>query len=124
MTIEQAETAKQRRLVESWRSEIVEGRSFSEALRRSPYKIPESVIAGVGVGEETGHLYKILLRLAEELETSERIVNHYSSDDILTLISVSIIIVAMMMVWVVPKLSQPCQKSRVTSDYRGCGGSE
>ena len=45
MTIEQAETDKQRRMVESWRSEIVEGRSFSEALRRSPYKIPESVIA-------------------------------------------------------------------------------
>ena len=54
MTIEQAETDKQRRLVESWRSEITEGRSFSEALRRSPYQIPESIIAGVGVGEETG----------------------------------------------------------------------
>ena len=49
MTIEQAETDKQRRLVESWRSEITEGRSFSEALRRSPYKIPESIVAGVGV---------------------------------------------------------------------------
>ena len=70
MTIEQAETDKQRRMVESWRSEITEGRSFSEALRRSPYKIPDSVIAGVGVGEESGHLHKILLRLAEELETS------------------------------------------------------
>ena len=54
MTIEQAETDKQRRMVESWRTEIVEGRSFSEALRRSPYKIPEAVIAGVGVGEEAG----------------------------------------------------------------------
>ena len=61
MTIEQAETDKQRRLVESWRSEITEGRSFSEALRRSPYQIPESIVAGVGVGEETGHLHKILL---------------------------------------------------------------
>jgi general secretion pathway protein F len=107
MTIEQAETAKQRRLVESWRSEIVEGRSFSEALRRSPYKIPESVIAGVGVGEETGHLYKILLRLAEELETSAENRKTITRAMIypLTLISVSIIIVAMMMVWVVPKLS-------------------
>ena len=41
MTIEQAETDKQRRMVESWRTEIVEGRSFSEALRAS-YKIPEA----------------------------------------------------------------------------------
>ena len=56
MTIEQAETDKQRRMVQSWRSEIIEGRSFSEALRRSPYKIPESIVAGISVGEESGHL--------------------------------------------------------------------
>ena len=71
MTIEQAETDKQRRMVESWRSEIIEGRSFSEALRRSPYKIPEAVIAGIGVGEESGLLDRVLMRLAEDLETSE-----------------------------------------------------
>ena len=106
MTIEQAETDKQRRLVESWRSEITEGRSFSEALRRSPYKIPESIVAGVGVGEETGHLYKILLRLSEELETSAE--NRKTVTRALiypvTLISVSIIMVSIMMVWVVPKI--------------------
>ncbi|MDG1784022.1 MAG: type II secretion system F family protein [Porticoccaceae bacterium] len=107
MTIEQAETNKQRRLVESWRSEITEGRSFSEALRRSPYKIPESIVAGVGVGEETGHLYKILLRLSEELETSAE--NRKTVTRALiypvTLISVSIIMVSIMMVWVVPKIT-------------------
>lgn len=107
MTIEQAETAKQRRMVESWRSEITEGRSFSEALRRSPYKIPDSVIAGVGVGEESGHLDKILLRLAEELETSAE--NRKTITRALvypmTLISVSIIMISMMMVWVVPKIT-------------------
>ena len=107
MTIEQAETDKQRRLVESWRSEIIEGRSFSEALRRSPYKIPESIIAGIGVGEETGHLHNILLRLAEEIETSAENRKTISRALIypVTLISVSIIIVSMMMVWVVPKLT-------------------
>ena len=107
MTIEQAETDKQRRMVESWRSEITEGRSFSEALRRSPYKIPDSVIAGVGVGEESGHLDKILLRLAEELETSAE--NRKTITRALvypmTLISVSIIMISMMMVWVVPKIT-------------------
>ena len=107
MTIEQAETDKQRRLVESWRSEITEGRSFSEALRRSPYQIPESIIAGVGVGEETGHLHNILLRLAEELETSAENRKTISRALIypITLVSVSIIIVSMMMAWVVPKLT-------------------
>ena len=107
MTIEQAETQKQRRMVESWRSEITEGRSFSEALRRSPYKIPEGVIAGVGVGEETGHLDKILLRLSEELSTSAE--NRKTVTRALiypvTLISVSIAMVALMMVLVVPKIT-------------------
>lgn len=107
MTIEQAETDKQRRLVESWRSEITEGRSFSEALRRSPYQIPESIVAGVGVGEETGHLHKILLRLSEELETSAE--NRKTVTRALiypvTLVSVSIIMVSVMMVWVVPKIT-------------------
>ena len=70
MTIEQAETDKQRRMLQSWRSEIIEGRSFSEALRRSPYKIPESIVAGISVGEESGHLHEVLMRLAEDLESS------------------------------------------------------
>ena len=107
MTIEQAETDKQRRLVESWRSEITEGRSFSEALRRSPYQIPESIVAGVGVGEETGHLHKILLRLSEELESSAE--NRKTVTRALiypvTLVSVSIVMVSVMMVWVVPKIT-------------------
>ena len=107
MTIEQAETDKQRRMVESWRSEIIEGRSFSEALRRSPYKIPEAVIVGIGVGEESGLLDRVLMRLAEDLETSEE--NRKTVTRALiypaTLVATSIIVVAIMMVWVVPKIT-------------------
>ena len=107
MTIEQAETPKQRRMVESWRSEITEGRSFSEALRRSPYKIPEGVIAGVGVGEETGHLDKILMRLSDELSTSAENRKTVSRALIypVTLVTVSIAMVSVMMVLVVPKIT-------------------
>ena len=107
MTIEQAETDRQRRMVESWRSEITEGRSFSEALRRSPYKIPESIIAGVGVGEESGHLYKVLMRLAEDLESNAENRKTISRAMIYpaTLIATSIIVVSIMMVWVVPKIT-------------------
>ena len=107
MTIEQAETDRQRRMVESWRSEITEGRSFSEALRRSPYKIPESIIAGVGVGEESGHLHKVLMRLAEDLESNAENRKTISRAMIYpaTLIATSIIVVSIMMVWVVPKIT-------------------
>jgi general secretion pathway protein F len=107
MTIEQAETDKQRRMLQSWRSEIVEGRSFSEALRRSPYKIPESIIAGISVGEESGHLHEVLQRLAEDLEHSAENRKTISRAMIYpaTLITTSIIVVAIMMVWVVPKIT-------------------
>jgi general secretion pathway protein F len=107
MTIEQAETEKQRRMLESWRSEITEGRSFSEALRRSPYKIPESIVAGISVGEESGHLHEVLMRLAEDIETSAENRKTISRAMIYpaTLISTSIIVVAIMMVWVVPKIT-------------------
>jgi general secretion pathway protein F len=107
MTIEQAETSKQARVMQSWRTEIVEGRSFSEALRRCPYKIPESVIAGVGVGEESGHLYEILLRMADELETNMENRKTVSRAMIypMTLIATSIVVVTIMMLWVVPKIT-------------------
>ena len=107
MTIEQAETEKQRRMLQSWRSEIIEGRSFSEALRRSPYKIPESIIAGISVGEESGHLHEVLMRLAEDIETSAE--NRKTVTRALiypaTLLGASMLVVAMMMVWVVPKIT-------------------
>ncbi|UVW34928.1 type II secretion system F family protein [SAR92 clade bacterium H455] len=107
MTIEQAETEKQRRMLQSWRSEIIEGRSFSDALRRSPYKIPDSIVAGISVGEESGHLHKVLMRIAEDLESSAENRKTISRAMIYpaTLISTSIIVVAIMMVWVVPKIT-------------------
>ena len=107
MTIEQAESVKQARVMQSWRSEIVEGRSFSDALRRCPYRIPDSVIAGVGVGEESGHLHEILLRLADELETNEENRKTVTRALIypLMLIATSLVVVAVMMLWVVPKIT-------------------
>jgi len=107
MTIEQAETVKQARIMQSWRSEIIEGRSFSEALQRCPYKIPDSVIAGVGVGEESGHLHEILMRMADEIETSMENRKTVSRALIypMTLIATSIVVVTIMMLWVVPKIT-------------------
>ena len=94
-------------VMQSWRSEIVEGRSFSDALRRCPYRIPDSVIAGVGVGEESGHLHEILLRLADELETNEENRKTVTRALIypLMLIATSLVVVAVMMLWVVPKIT-------------------
>ena len=107
VTTEQAETDSQRRMLKSWRSEINEGRSFSDALSRSPYKIPESVIAGVGVGEETGHLHKVLQRLADAIETTAENRKTLARALIypMALLATSLIVVVIMMIWVVPKIT-------------------
>lgn len=107
MTIEQAETTRQQRVVESWRAEIMEGRSLSEAMRRSTFRVPDSVVAGLGVGEESGHLAEVMLRMADELETSAE--NRKTITRALiypaTLVMTSVVVVAIMMVWVVPKIT-------------------
>ena len=107
VTTEQAETDNQRRMLHSWRSEINEGRSFSDALSRSPYKIPDNVIAGVGVGEESGHLHKVLQRLAEDIETSAENRKTLARSMIypLALLATSLIVIVIMMIWVVPKIT-------------------
>ncbi len=114
MTVEQAETDKERRMGEAWRAEISEGRSFSSAMNRSPYKIPESIVASVGVGEETGHLHDILIRLADELETGAENQQVFARGLIYPsiLIAGSISVVSFMMVWVVPRITQVFISSR------------
>lgn len=108
MTVEQAESEKERRMGEAWRAEIAEGRSFSRAMSRSPYKIPDSVIASVGVGEETGHLHSILIRLADDLEIGAENQKVFTRGLIYPSILVggSIAVVSFMMVWVVPRITQ------------------
>src|SRR5690606_11411184 len=71
-------------------------------------------IAGVGVGEESGHLHEILLRMADELETSAENRKTLTRAMIypMTLIGTSIIVVAIMMVWVVPKITVIFASSR------------
>lgn len=108
LILEQADSTKQRMLVEDWRAQIMEGRSFSAAMRRSKYVLPEAVIAGVGVGEETGHLHGVLMRMADELETGAENRQAFRRGLMypVTLIIASIIAVAVMMVWVVPKITR------------------
>lgn len=111
MTVEQAESERERRLCQAWRSEIAEGRSFSAAMRRAPYRIPDSVIASVGVGEETGHLHQILLRMADEIESGDENRKTFSRGLIYPgiLIVASIVVTVVMMTLVVPSLSEVFQ---------------
>lgn len=105
---EQSDSEKQRRMVQGWRTDLIEGRSFSSALKRSRYALPESVVAGVGVGEETGRLHQIMERIADELEVSAE--NRQTFTRGLTypivLVIAAIIAVVVLMNWVVPEISR------------------
>lgn len=105
---DQSDSEKHRRMVQGWRGDLTEGRSFSAALRRSPFSVPEAIIAGVGVGEETGNLHEIMERLADELEVGAE--NRQTFIRGLTypavLIAAAIIAIAVMMIWVVPQISR------------------
>jgi len=107
LLVTQSENQKQRRLVESWHSQILEGRSLSQSMRRSRFNVPDSVIASIAVGEETGHMDSILLRSAEELElgAENREAFKRGLSYPITLLVVAGIVVSIMMVKVVPKIS-------------------
>ncbi len=107
MLVDQAENKRQGRFVEALRSEINEGRSMSAALSRSPFAIPENIIASIGVGEETGHLHSVLLRLADELELGAQNRQALSRALIypVTLLVTAFIVVGILMIWVVPRIT-------------------
>jgi general secretion pathway protein F len=108
LMIEQSDTAIIKRTVMSWRSEIIEGRSFSQALKRSPFKVPESVIASVAVGEESGHLHRILDRVADELEVGmenrQALTKGLVYPAVMILVAVTVVII--MLVYVVPQVTR------------------
>lgn len=108
LMVEQSDDQKQRRLVQGWRSDIIEGRSFSASMRRSTFSIPEAVIAGVGVGEETGHLHGIMERMADELEVGaenrQTFIRGLTYPAVLVVASIAAMVVLMTLV--VPEISR------------------
>lgn len=105
---EQSETPLQKQLMLAWRSDIVEGQSLSGAMRNSPIKLADNLIAAVSVGEETGHLDNVMLRLAEDQERLMQ--NQQTLKGALVypamIISVALAVLIFVMVNVVPQVTE------------------
>ena len=104
---EQSDTTLQKQLLMSWHSDISEGLSLSDAMRKSPQKIGDSLIAAVGVGEESGHLDSVILRLAQE---QERLMQNKQTLKVALAYPAMIVVVAFMvlvfvMVNIVPQIT-------------------
>lgn len=102
----QAETDKQRGLIQGIRAGVREGHSLALTLRQWPKTFDNLYSALVAAGEKAGKLDQVLMRLADYLETSQkqrqkaRMAMVYPI--VLTLVSLSIIVA--LMSFVVPRI--------------------
>lgn len=123
---DQSETALQKQLMLAWRGRIVEGESLSSAIRNSPIKLADSLVAAIAVGEETGHLDQVMLRLADD---QERLMDNQQTLKgamiyPALIISVALCVLVFVMVKIVPQITdifahQQAQLPRVTQAVIG-----
>lgn len=69
--IEQADTPQQQHILAGVRSEVLAGSSLARALAQFPAVFPELYRTLVNAGEQSGQLSRVLLRLADYLETRQ-----------------------------------------------------
>ncbi len=94
------------RLAAFWLAQVEQGQPLAQAMARSPYRLPETLIAAVRAGEESGHLPQVLAQLIETLEAQASLRQKLSGALIypMLMIVVAVAIVAFLLVYVVPKI--------------------
>jgi len=103
---EQTEKAKVKSLLLSVRSKVVEGHSLAAAMRDHPDAFTDLFCATIAAGEKTGHLDKVLLRLADYTEqqwqTRQKLSTALIYPSMIVLVAVGI--VGFLLEYVVPKM--------------------
>ncbi|VVC75068.1 Type II secretion system protein F [Aquicella siphonis] len=103
---EQADKPRVKGLLFSVRSKVVEGHSLAAALRDHPEAFTDLFSATVAAGEKTGHLDKVLLRLADYTEQQWQMRQKLKTALIYPsmIVLVAIGIVGFLLEYVVPKM--------------------
>ncbi len=103
---EQCEKPKQRTLISAVRGKVLEGHAMAEAMATFPSVFDQLYRAMVAAGEKSGHLEKVLNRLADYTEQHQQMKNKLMQAMIypivLTLVAVGVI--AILLSSVVPKV--------------------
>jgi general secretion pathway protein F len=104
---EEAENERHRQLVAALRAEVNAGSSFAKALARFPREFSEIYIAVVGAGEQSGHLGRVLERLADDLEERQALNAKLLAATLYPMIVTvaAIAIVLLLMTYVVPQVA-------------------
>lgn len=103
---EQTEKPRLKGLILSVRSKVVEGHALASALRDHPEAFSALYCATIAAGEKTGHLDKVLLRLAEYTEVQWQMRQKLKTALIYPsmIVLVAIGIVGFLLEYVVPKM--------------------
>jgi len=103
---EQTESHNVRRILSGVRSQVMEGSTLADALGRYPRAFPDIYRASINAGEQSGRLDEVLERLADFTETTQTLRRRVGQSLIYPafLVSVSLIIVAFLFTYVVPKV--------------------
>ncbi|ATX76770.1 MAG: type II secretion system inner membrane protein GspF [Reinekea forsetii] len=103
---DQSEKAKVRSLVLSVRSKVLEGFSLANALSEYPRAFPVLYQATVNAGEHSGHLDRVMNRLADHMEEQQRIGKQIQMASIYPAIltGVALLIIVFLLYSVVPEI--------------------
>ena len=103
---QQAQGRTQQQFLTHLYDAVAEGHALAAALRQSPFKVPEEVIATIAAGEESGHMSAVLSRLAEAIERQEKLNKKMKAALIypILMVVVAVTIVFFLVVYVVPKV--------------------
>jgi general secretion pathway protein F len=103
---EQSEKSHIKGLILSVRSKVVEGHTLSSAMRDYPEAFSPLFCATIAAGEKSGHLDKVLLRLADYTEQQANMRQKIKTALIypIMMVGVAICIVGFLLEYVVPKM--------------------
>lgn len=104
--VEQAERASVRERFAAVRSEVVSGQTLSQALARHPRDFPDVYRALVAAGEQSGDLARVMVRLADYVESrtalQQRVMLAFTYPAIVTVVATLVIIA--LLTYVVPQV--------------------
>lgn len=104
---DEAENERLHHLLAALRAEVNAGSSFAKALARFPREFSDIYIAVVGAGEQSGHLGRVLERLADDLEERQalnaKLLAATLYPAIVTVAAIAIVL--LLMTYVVPQVA-------------------
>ena len=108
MLARRAESERFRRVLNTVAFSLTQGKNLSESIARFPQVFSEVEIGVVKAGEASGHLDKMLLRLAAQLSKSHELQTKLVTASVYPIVVLVVLILAAsgMLIWVIPSLLQ------------------